>query len=242
MPMAVVVVGVSHVPGVGYSVAQRFAYEGMKVGLVGRHPEKLQEAKEYILEAVPEAQVLYAKADPTNRTQVHQALDIFQQVHGPATSLVFNSACRPFPQVGVADLDVERLESDFHKTVTGALVCAQCVLPQMRDMRQGSIIFTGAPASLAGTANFGSFCAARSALRALAQSLAKEVAPEGIHVSHVIIDGIVDMPLVRERMPDITEGRLLDPDAIAELFWQLHNQPARCFTFELDARPCDASW
>lgn len=240
--MAVVVVGVSHIPGIGYSVAQRFAYEGMKVGLLGKHTEKMQAAKDFICEAVPEADVLYAKADPTNLEQVQQALDIFRQVHGPATSLIFNSSCRPFPQVAIADLDVERLESDFHKTVTGALVCAQCVLPQMREMNRGSIIFTGAPAALSGTANFGSFCAAKAALRAMAQSLAKEVAPEGIHVAHVIMDGMVDMPLVREKMPEITEERLLNPDAIAELYWQLHNQPPRCFTFELDARPCDARW
>lgn len=239
--MAVVVVGVSHIPGIGYSVAQRFAMEGMKVALIGRHEEELVAAKNAILEQVPTAEVLFAQADATNRHDMTYAFAAFKVEHGPPTALVYNMACQP-SQTKVADLDEERLVADFTTTVQAALISTQCVLPMMRELQAGTIIFTGAGASLRGTANFGSYCAAKGALRALAQSLAHELNPEGIHVAHVVVDGMVDMPHLRQQMPDLTDGRLLDPDAIAELYWHLHSQPPRCFTFEVDARPCEARW
>jgi len=111
---------------------------------------------------------------------------------------------------------------------------------------RGTILFTGATASLRGRPGMAAFAGAKSALRALAQSMARELGPEGVHVSHVIVDGAIDMPWIRENFPKIVEERgeeaLLSPDAIAESYWQLHAQPRSAWTHELDLRPHVEPW
>jgi NAD(P)-dependent dehydrogenase (short-subunit alcohol dehydrogenase family) len=111
---------------------------------------------------------------------------------------------------------------------------------------RGTILFTGATASLRGRPGMAAFAGAKAALRALAQSMARELGPEGIHVAHVIVDGAIDMPWIRERFPQIVEERgeeaLLQPDAIAESYWQLHVQPRSAWTHELDLRPHVEPW
>ena len=131
---------------------------------------------------------------------------------------------------------------DFAAGPVGALNCVHAVLPGMRERKRGTIIFTGATASMRGAPKFASFSAQKMALRGMAQSLAKEMAPEGIHVAHVVVDGMVDMELIRNFMPDVGEGRLIETAAAAETYWHLHTQPQRCFSFEVDIRPHQAEW
>merc|ERR1711879_295490 len=101
--------------------------------------------------------------------------------------------------------------------------CSHAVLPTMQKNKQGTIIFTGASASMRGAAKFGHFAAAKMGLRGMAQAMAKELNPEGIHVAHVVIDGMVDMPLIHE-LAGKPEGRMIDTDAIADAYWMLHCQ------------------
>ena len=112
----------------------------------------------------------------------------------------------------------------------------------MREQGAGTVLFTGASASLRGSSRFGSFAVSKTGLRALAQSLCKEEAKHGVHVGHVVIDGLVDMPLINKFMPDASKGRLMDTSAVAEVYWQLHMQDKRCQTFEMDLRPHEAEW
>lgn len=112
----------------------------------------------------------------------------------------------------------------------------------MRARGAGSVIFTGASASLRGSARFGSFAVAKTGLRALAQSLAKEVATDGVHVSHVVIDCMVDMPVINQFFPDASKGRMLDTAAAADYYWTLAQQGKRCFAFETDLRPHESQW
>jgi len=106
---------------------------------------------------------------------------------------------------------------------------------------QGSIIFTGATASLRGAAQFAAFAAAKGGVRQVAQAMARELGPQGIHVASVIIDGMIDSPRVRERFPEraaqLPRDGMLKPDDIAETYWQLHQQPRDAWTFEVDLRP-----
>jgi NAD(P)-dependent dehydrogenase (short-subunit alcohol dehydrogenase family) len=106
---------------------------------------------------------------------------------------------------------------------------------------RGTILFTGATASLRGGSGFAAFAGAKFALRALALSMARELGPKGVHVAHVVVDGAIDMPWIRENFPDMVASRppdgLLAPDAIAESYWALHAQPRSAWTFELDVRP-----
>ena len=114
----------------------------------------------------------------------------------------------------------------------------------MRVAKEGSIIFTGASASLRGASGFGTFCVAKTGLRAFAQALAKEEAPNGVHVGHVVVDAMLDMPVIRDFVDkDISPGRLLDTDAAAEVYYHLASQGKRCMTFEVDVRPHEGtSW
>jgi NAD(P)-dependent dehydrogenase (short-subunit alcohol dehydrogenase family) len=116
----------------------------------------------------------------------------------------------------------------------------------MVPRQRGTILFTGATASLRGGKGFAAFAGAKHALRALAQSMARELGPEGIHVAHVVIDGAIDTPFIRENFPERyalrERGGILDPEAIAEAFWQLHLQPRSAWTHELDLRPWIEPW
>jgi NAD(P)-dependent dehydrogenase (short-subunit alcohol dehydrogenase family) len=140
----------------------------------------------------------------------------------------------------VADLNVDRLENDWKTGAYGALLCIHQVLPGMREAGRGAILVTGASASLRGSASFGSFAASKSSLRALSQSLAKEVAPYGVHVAHVVVDALVDLGVG----PSATAppGRTLDTTAVAQVYHDLYSQDKRCFTFECDVRPHEAQW
>ena len=109
------------------------------------------------------------------------------------------------------------------------------------DGHKGTILFTGATASLRGSANFAAFAGAKHALRALAQSMARELGPQGIHVAHVVIDGAIDTAFIRDNFPERyalkSQQGILNPDHIADQYWMLHQQPRDAWTHELDLRP-----
>ena len=239
---AAVVVGVSNRPGLGFAVAKRFAAGGMKVGIVGRQPDRLDECRRDILTAVPGAEVECVECEATDPAQVKPAFGKLRAAHGAPSALVYNLSARPFPPTTIADCDPARLEADWRTGAFGAMLCVQEVIGDMRANGEGTVLFTGASASLRGSKRFGSFAVSKTGLRALAQSLAKEVAPDGVHVAHVVVDAMVDMPVIKQFMPDAPSGRLLDTDAAAEAYWQLHMQTGRCFTFEIDVRPLEAEW
>ena len=112
--------------------------------------------------------------------------------------------------------------------------------------KRGTIIFTGATASVRGSVGFSAFSGAKHALRALAQSMSRELGPQGIHVAHVVIDGAIDTRFIKDMFPERyalkDQGGVLDPDAIAENYWQIHCQPRTAWTHELDLRPWIEEW
>ena len=123
---------------------------------------------------------------------------------------------------------------------------AHNVSPHMERRGRGTMIFTGATASVRGSAGFSAFAAAKHSLRALAQSCARELGPKGIHVAHTIIDGAIDSNFIRENFPKVDEMRekdlILNPNHIAENYVRLHHQPRDAWTFELDLRPYGETW
>ena len=185
---AAVVVGVSNRPGLGYAVAERFAAGGMKVGIIGRNPDALADCKTAILANNPGADVEFIAADATDPAACAAAFSRLKAKHGAPAALIYNLSCRPFPPTRLEDVTPERLESDWKTGPYGALLCVQQCLPAMSAAGTGTILFTGASASLRGTPRFGSFAVAKTGLRGFAQSLAKEVAPQGVHVAHLVID------------------------------------------------------
>ena len=128
----------------------------------------------------------------------------------------------------------------------GGFLTAHHVLPRMAARGSGTFIFTGATASVRGGAGFGAFASAKAGLRHLAQSAAREFGPKGVHVAHVIVDGMIDSRFIRDNVPDVDQRRdqdlILNPDHIAANYVHLHRQPRDAWTFELDLRPYGETW
>ncbi len=136
----------------------------------------------------------------------------------------------------------------FNVSGRGAFLFSKATLPLLlKGVEEGSkypptLIFTGATASIKGSALFGPFAAGKFAKRALSQSLAREFMPKGIHVSHVIVDGVIDIPRTKEWMQDAGADAKMSPEAIADAYWHLHTQPRSTMTVELDVRPWVEKW
>ena len=226
----------------GGAIARRFAREGFVACVVRRHGEKLAPLAEAIRATGGEAMPF--GVDARKEEQVTELFARIEAEVGPIEVAVFN--------IG-ANVRFETVETTsrvyfkvwemacFAGFLTGR-EAARKMIPRGR----GTILFTGATASLRGRAGFSAFSGAKHALRALAQSMAKELGPKGIHVAHVVIDGAIDTEFIRENFPERyalkDRDGILDPAHIAENFWILHCQPRDAWTHELDLRPWIESW
>src|SRR5215211_4482032 len=143
---------------------------------------------------------------------------------------------------GVLEGSYVEFEDCSRASILGASCGAGEGLRAMVEREHGTILLTGATASMRGSANFAALATGKFGLRALAQSMAREFWPKGIHVAHVIIDGQINTPRVRERFPDREEHTMLSPDAIAETYWRLHTQDPTAWTLETDLRPAVESF
>ena len=226
-----VVVGVG--PGLGSAVAARFASEGFTVGLVARGKEKLDAVRERIAKAGGKA--LGVPADATDAASVAAAFDTVRKELGDPDVLVYNAGA--FTRGTVAELAPKALEEAWRAGCFGAFLCAKQVIPAMVSRKAGTILLTGATASLRGSAGFSALAVQKFGLRALSQSLARELGPQGVHVAHVVIDGMIDLPSTRQWFPDRPVETFLSPAAIAEAYWRLHAQDRTTWTQELDLRP-----
>lgn len=226
-----VVVGVG--PGLGAAAAERFARGGFAVALMARSEASLTPVERAIAKTGGNA--LSVPADATDPTALGAAFARVRERLGAVEVLVYNAGNMYLG--GALDTDVAAFEQCWRVGCLGAFVAAREVLPAMLERERGTILFTGATASLRGGPRFAAFAAAKFALRALAQSLAREFGPRGIHVAHAVIDGAIDTPRIRSFLPDRETHTLLSPAAIAEAYWQLHTQDPTAWTQELDLRP-----
>ncbi|MBU9480690.1 SDR family NAD(P)-dependent oxidoreductase [Burkholderia multivorans] len=242
---SVLVAGVGAFQGLGAAIARRFGREGFPVVIAGRNEEKLQATRSLLeAEGIDVRAVCGSVTEPTDvKRFIEAAIDM-----APLAVAVHNAGGNnpaPFLQV-----NVEEFEAHWREHVLGAFHLAQAALPALlarydKDAPSsqcgGSLLFSGASGSLRGKARFASFSAAKGALRNLAQSLAREFGPQGVHVAHVVIDGGIGGERFLARVPDAQQRRgpdgLLNIDAIAEAYWVLHNQHRSAWTQELDLRP-----
>jgi NAD(P)-dependent dehydrogenase (short-subunit alcohol dehydrogenase family) len=220
-------------PGLGGAVVRRFAREGFAVAMMAREKERLGTVREEIEGAGGTA--LAVSADATDAASVASAFDQVQEKLGSPEVFVYNAGA--FQMGGILELSPEQFDACFRANCSGAFYGAQQVLPAMVERERGTIILTGATAALRGSAKFAALATGKFGLRALAQSMAREFGPQGIHVAHIIIDGQINTPSLRETQPDREEHTTLSPDAIAETYWQLHVQDPTAWTLELDLRP-----
>ena len=220
-------------PGLGAAIARRFAREGFAVALMARRKENLSAIRQEIEDA--NGTGMTVEADATDAESVAQAFDRVREGLGDPEVFTYNAGT--FQMGSILDLIPEQFDNCFRANCSGAFYGAQQVLPAMMEKGSGTIILTGATASLRGSANFAALATGKFGLRALAQSMAREFGPQGIHVAHVVIDGQIDTPQLRESQPDREESTTLSPDAIADIYWELHTQDPRAWTLELDLRP-----
>ncbi len=225
-------------PGLGAAVARRFAREGFAVALMARREESVTAVRKEI-----EASGGRAITIPTDATDPASVRTAFEQIHtelGKPEVFVYNAGA--FEMGGILDVSPEKFDECFKANCAGAFYAAQQVLPAMVEAGRGTILLTGATAALRGGARFSALAVGKFGLRALAQSMAREFGPQGIHVAHIVVDGQIDTPRVRERSPDREDHTMLSPDAIAETYWQLHSQDSSAWTLELDLRPAVESF
>jgi len=220
-------------PALGASVARRFARENFTVAVMARKREHLDPVVEEI--AASGGRALAIPADATNPASVNEAFRTCAAELGPPQVLVYNAGA--FRPAGLLEIDPEEFQACWKANCYGALLAARQVLPEMLEQGRGTIILTGATAALRGSARFANLAVGKFGLRALAQSMAREFGPSGIHVAHAIIDGQIDTPRLREMQPERAAETKLAPDAIAESYWQLHCQDPTAWTLELDLRP-----
>jgi NAD(P)-dependent dehydrogenase (short-subunit alcohol dehydrogenase family) len=238
------IAGVGASAGLGAALARRYARGGLAVALTGRTASRVGAVAQEIRDAGGVAHAL-----PGDLADEAQAPHLAAQLRalGPLRAAVFNvgNAVRG----GALDLTPEQFEQAWRGSTFAGFVFAREVLKALQangvdpasPQGRGSLVFTGATASLRGGAKFAAFASAKAGLRSLAQSLAREFGPQGIHVAHVVIDGGIDGERLRSAAPqralDAGADGLLDPDAIAEAYWQLHTQHRSAWTHELDLRP-----
>ncbi|PKQ09121.1 MAG: short-chain dehydrogenase [Alphaproteobacteria bacterium HGW-Alphaproteobacteria-12] len=221
----------------GGAIARRFAKEGYAACVTRRDAEKLVPLVEQIKSEGGEARGF--GSDARQEDQVTALFETVEREVGPVEVFVFNIGANVnFPILEMTGRVYRKVwEMGAYAGFLTGREAARVMVPR----GSGTIIFTGATASLRGGAGFSAFAGAKFALRALAQSMARELGPKGIHVAHPIIDGAIDTAFIRDRFPERyklkEKGGILNPDHIADMYWHIHTQPRDAWTHELDLRP-----
>lgn len=242
MPGAAIVIGVGGARGTGASACRRFAREGLHVFAAARTTDRLEALAEEIrgtggkCTAVP--------TDATDSSQIDALFDLASEQHGPPELVLYNAArqgLRP-----LAEMKDSFFEGLWRVTCFGGFATARAAAQRMAPAGRGTLLFTGATGSVRARPPFTAFASAKHALRAVAHGAARELGPQGVHVAHVIVDGVIDGDAIRGLAPQIVDelgdDGALDPDAIADAFWTLHAQPRSAWTLELDLRPYKESF
>lgn len=236
------VIGVGSRSGIGGAVAYRFSIEGLHVYVVGRTEEKLAEVIYDI-----QANGGTATAIVNELKDMDNVAALFTQVKSagkPLAAVVYNAAFKNLPQKFM-QIKPEYVEANWRLTCLAGIMVGQAAVRYMLPQGYGTVIFTGATASLRGKPLFAAFASAKAALRSFTLTLANESAPQGIHVAHIVIDGIVagdrakTTALGLGRLAILSKGEqgALLPDEIATTYWQLHAQQRGAWTHELELRP-----
>lgn len=226
----------------GSAIARRFAREGYVACLARRSADKLVPLVEAIRASGGQAHGF--GTDARDEAAVAELVERIESEVGPIEVFAFNIGAN------VPSAILEETPRKFHKiwemACFSAFLTGQAVARRMVARGRGTMLFTGATASVRGSASFAAFAVAKHGLRALAQSMARELGPKNIHVAHVIVDGAIDTAFIRDNFPEKYAERahdgLLQPDHIADAYWYLHRQPRDAWTFELDLRPWCERW
>ncbi|KAH7095406.1 hypothetical protein FB567DRAFT_586731 [Paraphoma chrysanthemicola] len=233
--------------GTGAAVARKFA-KAYPVVLLARKPESFESLANEINSAGGKA--IGISTDVSDASSLKNAVETIKKEFGNdvgAAAAIFN-ASGPFLRKPFLEIPPEVFAASLGVSATGGILFSQTFLPlllngvKQKSEHPPSLIFTGATASVKSNAQMASFSTGKWALRALSQSLAREFGPQGVHVAHAIIDGVIDIPRTKEWLQGAGPEAKLSPDVIANDYWWLHTQPKTNFTWEIDLRPAIEKW
>ncbi|MBK7281062.1 SDR family oxidoreductase [Candidatus Aalborgicola defluviihabitans] len=226
----------------GGAIARRFAKEGFIACVTRRSADKLQPLVDSI--HAEGGQAFGYASDARKEDDVAALFTQIEAEHGPIEVMVFNIGANV--PCSILEETARKYFKIWEMACLSGFLNAQQAARRMVKRGRGTILFTGATAGLRGSANFAAFAGAKHALRALAQSMARELGPQNIHVAHVVVDGAIDTDFIRTSFPERyalkDQDGILNPDHIAENYWYLHSQPRDAWTFELDLRPYMERW
>ena len=234
-----IVTGIDQDRGLGAQLSKRFAKEGLHVFVASRTQSNLDSLVSRI-----EAEGGKATAVCTDATDEDQVISLFNEVGEDLSLAIFNPA---FGYSGrIIDMDSEYFERSWKVSCYGGFLFGREALKRMDPRGEGTIIYTGATAALRGRPNYAAFNSAKSGLRTLAQAMAKEYGPDGIHVGHMIIDGTIAGDKVIKGNPDyaskLGEAGMVNLDGIVDSYVHLYHQKPQAWTFELDLRTSIENW
>jgi len=230
-PVAVVT-GVG--PGTGAAVVRRFARGGYAVAMLARNHERL---------AALEREITHARAYPcdvTNEAQLDTTLEAIRAELGAPKALVHNAVGGAFGNF--LEIDPQVLNRNFQVNTMALLYLTRRLAPAMVAAGEGAIITTGNTSAFRGKANFAGFAPTKAAQRILAESIARELGPKGVHVAYVMIDAVIDLEWTRKRWPDAPDHFFIRPAAIAEEVWHIAHQDRCAWSFNVELRPFGETW
>lgn len=225
----------------GAAIARRFARAGYQIAAARRRGDL-----DGLVTAIEDGggRAVGYHADARDEDQVRDLIATVEANLGPIDVAVFNIGGNV--KFGITETTARVYRKVWEMCAFAGFLVGREVAGRMLERGHGTIIFTGATASVRGAAGFSAFAGGKHALRALAQSMARELGPQGIHVGHVVIDGAIDTEWTRERLGDqydaLPEDGIMQPDHLAEIYWQLHTQPRAAWTFETDVRTYREPW
>ncbi|SED40061.1 NADP-dependent 3-hydroxy acid dehydrogenase YdfG [Pseudomonas mohnii] len=226
----------------GGAIAKRFAQEGFIACVTRRSAEKLQPLVDSIKANGDEAHGF--ACDARKEDDVIALVEQIESEIGPIEAFVFNIGANV--PCSILEETSRKYFKIWEMACFSGFLNAREVAKRMAKRERGTILFTGATAGMRGAAGFAAFAGAKHGIRALAQSMARELGPMNIHVAHIIVDGAIDTDFIRDNFPEKyatkDQDGILNPDHIAENYWYLHSQPRDAWTFELDLRPWNERW
>jgi NAD(P)-dependent dehydrogenase (short-subunit alcohol dehydrogenase family) len=226
----------------GGAIARRFAREGFVACVTRRNADKLEALVDEIRAQGGEAHGF--ACDARKEDDVIALIEQIENQVGPIEAFVFNIGANV--PCSILEETARKYFKIWEMACFSGFLNAREVARRMVKRQRGTILFTGATAGLRGASGFAAFAGAKHGIRALAQSMARELGPMNIHVAHVVVDGAIDTDFIRDNFPEKyatkTEDGILDPEHIAENYWYLHTQPRDAWTFELDLRPWNERW
>jgi NAD(P)-dependent dehydrogenase (short-subunit alcohol dehydrogenase family) len=221
-------------PGTGSAIVRRFAAEGFRVVAMARSPDRIRALEQelsdthaVICDVSSEGEVAEVVADVRNR-------------YGAPNVLIHNAVGGGWGTF--LEIEPKMLDRNFQVNVMGLLYLAREVAPDMIKAGSGTILVTGNTSAIRGKANFAGFAPTKAAQRILSESIARDLGPRGIHVAYVLIDAVIDVPRMRERLPEAPDEFFIKPSAIADELWHLYRQDRSAWSFLSEIRPFGEKW